>query len=107
MRANSQFVDALVTAEGARLNPIQMMIGPVTTGGRKRITFLMPTNLITSAKIRYKRPATTMPPQAYGSFSPIVMSLKIPVSRLAIVEKPPKKAKEEPKNAGTLNLEQM
>ena len=64
MRASIQFVDALETAEGARLKPIQIIIGPVTTGGRKRITFFMPASLITSARIRYNNPATTMPPQA-------------------------------------------
>ena len=62
--AKSQFLEALFTAEPARLKPIQMMIGPVTTGGRKRITFLTPTSLMISAKIRYKSPATTIPPQA-------------------------------------------
>ena len=30
----SQLVEALEIADGARLSPIQMMIGPVTTGGR-------------------------------------------------------------------------
>ena len=39
IKASSQFVEALLTAEPARLRPIQMIIGPVTTGGRKRITF--------------------------------------------------------------------
>ena len=64
MRARSQLVEALLMAEPARLSPMQMMIGPVTTGGRKRMTFLTPTSLIISARIRYKRPATTIPPQA-------------------------------------------
>ena len=104
--ARIQLVDALFTADGARERPIQMMIGPVTTGGRKRITFFTPTTLITSARIRYKAPATTIPPQAYGSFSPMVMSAKIPVFNCAIVENPPKNAKDEPKNAGTFNLVQ-
>ena len=62
--ASSQLEEALLTAEGARLKPIQMMIGPVTTGGRKRMTLLMPTSLMTTARCRYNRPATTMPPQA-------------------------------------------
>ena len=52
MTASSQFVDALLTADGARLSPIQMMIGPVTTGGRKCMTRFTPTTLITSARIR-------------------------------------------------------
>lgn len=32
--------------------------------GKKRITRLIPTNFTTAAIIRYKRPATTIPPQA-------------------------------------------
>ncbi len=62
--AKSQLLDALETAEGAKDNPMQMMIGPVTTGGRNLMTFLTPISLITSAKTRYSTPATTMPPQA-------------------------------------------
>ena len=34
MIAISQFVDALEIADGASDKPIQMIIGPVTTGGR-------------------------------------------------------------------------
>ena len=34
IRAMSQLVDALEIAEGARESPMQMMMGPVTTGGR-------------------------------------------------------------------------
>lgn len=30
--ARNQLEEALLTAEGARLRPIQMMMGPVTTG---------------------------------------------------------------------------
>ena len=37
-RASHQQDEALVTAEGARFRPMQMMMGPVTTGGRKLIT---------------------------------------------------------------------
>ena len=62
--ASHQFSEALVTALGARIRPMRMMIGPVTTGGKKRITRLIPTNFTTAAIIRYKRPATTIPPQA-------------------------------------------
>ena len=43
---------ALLTAEGARESPIQMMMGPVTTGGRKCITFLTPTSLINNERTR-------------------------------------------------------
>ena len=104
MIASSQFWEALLTAEGAKERPIQIIIGPVTTGGKNLITFLMPINLIISASTKYSAPATTIPPQAYGSFSPIVILANLPVSKLATVEKPPKKAKEEPKNAGTLSF---
>jgi len=34
INAISQFVDALAIADGASERPIQIMIGPVTTGGR-------------------------------------------------------------------------
>ena len=34
MSARGQLVFALLMAEGARERPMQMMIGPVTTGGR-------------------------------------------------------------------------
>ena len=64
MRAISQLVEALFTADGARLRPIHIIIGPVTTGGRNLITLLTPTSLIISASTRYKRPATTTPPHA-------------------------------------------
>ena len=62
--ARIQFVFALFTADGARLRPIQIMIGPVTTGGRKRITRFTPTSFTTSARTRYNAPATTIPPHA-------------------------------------------
>ena len=52
INASSQFVDALETADGARESPIQIMIGPVTTGGRNFITFFTPISLITSASTR-------------------------------------------------------
>ena len=44
--ASGQLVEALEIAEGARLSPMQIMIGPVTTGGRKRITRLTPMTLM-------------------------------------------------------------
>ena len=52
MMARSQLVEALDTAEGARERPIQMIMGPVTTGGRNFITFFTPKSLITSASTR-------------------------------------------------------
>ena len=102
-RASHQQVLALFTAEGARFRPMRMMIGPVTTGGRKRMTFFTPTSLITPARMTYSRPATTMPPQAYCSFSEASMAAYLPESRLAMAWKPPRKAKEDPRKAGTLS----
>ena len=52
INAKIQFVEALAIALGARLKPIQMMIGPVTTGGKKRMTRLTPANLMISAKTK-------------------------------------------------------
>ena len=62
--ARSQLVEALEIADGARESPIQMIMGPVTTGGRYLITFFIPISLIIKARIRYSTPATTIPPQA-------------------------------------------
>ena len=50
--ASNQLVDALVIAEPASERPIQIMIGPVTTGGRNFITLLTPTSLIISASTK-------------------------------------------------------
>ena len=47
-----------------RFRPIRMMIGPVTMGGKKRMTFLAPTSLNSRASTRYSRPAITTPPSA-------------------------------------------
>ena len=47
--ASHQQEEALETAEGARFRPIRMMMGPVTTGGRKRMTFFTPTSLMMAA----------------------------------------------------------
>ena len=52
INAKIQFVEALAIALGARLKPIQIMIGPVTTGGKKRMTRFTPANLIISAKTK-------------------------------------------------------
>ena len=62
--ASSQLVSADEMAVPASESPMQIMMGPVTTGGRKRITRFTPINLMIAASTRYKRPATTMPPQA-------------------------------------------
>ena len=63
-RATSQLLEQLLMAEGARIRPMAMMMGPVTTGGKKRITFLLPHTLQISASTRYSRPAQATPAQA-------------------------------------------
>ena len=40
------------------------MIGPVTIGGKKRMTFLTPKALKSAARTRYTSPAQTTPKQA-------------------------------------------
>ena len=60
----SDGVSIMEIADGARESPIQMIMGPVTTGGRYLITFFIPISLIIKARIRYSTPATTIPPQA-------------------------------------------
>ena len=62
--ASHQLVEALVTAVPDRFRPMRMMMGPVTMGGKNRMTFLAPTSLNSSASTRYSRPATTTPPSA-------------------------------------------
>ena len=42
-----------------------------------------------------------MPPQAYCSFSPASMAAYMPLSMAPMAAKPPRKAKEEPRKAGT------
>ena len=42
-------VAALVMAEGARIRPMEMMMGPVTMGGKKRMTFFTPKRWISRA----------------------------------------------------------
>ena len=42
MTATSQLVWQLVIAELARIKPMEMTMGPVTTGGKKRMTRLAP-----------------------------------------------------------------
>ena len=41
-----------------------MMMGPVTTGGKKRMMRPMPKTVISRLMTRYTRPANTTPPQA-------------------------------------------
>ena len=62
--ASHQQVLALLTAVPDRFRPIRMIMGPVTMGGKNRMTFCAPTSLNSSASTRYSRPATTIPPMA-------------------------------------------
>ena len=55
---------ALLMAEGARIRPMEMMMGPVTTGGKNRITLFTPKRWMSPATATYTRPAATTPPQA-------------------------------------------
>ena len=67
--AMGQFVDAFVMAELARMSPMEMTMGPVTTGGKKRMTRVAPNTLNSADNTRYRRPAHATPRQAYGSRS--------------------------------------
>ena len=64
IRAIHQLSEQLLMAEGARIRPMAMMIGPVTTGGKKRMTFFEPKALQISERTRYSRPAQATPTQA-------------------------------------------
>ena len=54
----------LSMAEEDRIRPMAMMMGPVTMGGKKRITRLTPTLFIMAASITYSRPDTATAKQA-------------------------------------------
>ena len=64
IKATNQFCWQLFTALPAKPRPIAIIIGPVTTGGKNRITFFTPTSLINAAKTRYTRPAQATPKHA-------------------------------------------
>ena len=68
-KAIHQLVLQLEMAEPDRVKPMAMMIGPVTTGGKKRITFFGPKAANKPARMKYIKPAQTTPMQAYGSDS--------------------------------------
>ena len=72
MTATSQFVAQLSIADFESERPIAIMIGPVTIGGKKRITLFTPKALMSPASMTYTSPAVATPRQAYGrsSFSP-------------------------------------
>ena len=52
IRARNQLALAFEMALPARESPMQMIMGPVTTGGRKRMTRFTPTRRITRASTR-------------------------------------------------------
>ena len=54
----------LLMAEEERFRPMAMMMGPVTMGGKKRMTFLAPKTLNRYARMTYTRPAHATPKQA-------------------------------------------
>ena len=62
--ATGQLAWQLLTALELRLRPMAMIMGPVTMGGKKRITRLTPKILNSRLSTRYKRPAQATPKQA-------------------------------------------
>ena len=60
----SQFDEAFVMAEEARISPMQMTMGPVTTGGKKRMTRAAPNTRNSADSTRYRRPAHATPRHA-------------------------------------------
>lgn len=55
--AISQLAEQLVIAELERIRPMEMMMGPVTIGGKKRMTLLTPKALNSADRITYISPA--------------------------------------------------
>ena len=76
--AINQFLEQLFTAELASVNPIAITIGPVTTGGKKRIMRAVPNALNSADNIRYKIPAHATPKQAYGNISGSLLGATTP-----------------------------
>ena len=62
--ATGQFVSQFATADEARISPMQMTMGPVTTGGKKRMIRWGPNTLNRAEITRYSRPAQATPRQA-------------------------------------------
>ena len=65
IKAKPQLLEQFSTADLERFKPIAMIIGPVTTGGKKRITFPAPKIRKAKARARYIRPARATPKHAY------------------------------------------
>ena len=95
--ATTQFVLQLAIAEGARIKPIAMIIGPVTTGGKNFITRFTPNPFIKADITIYTSPAQKTPPHAYGSIS----LFGAPFTMGATAPYPPRNANDEPRKAGT------
>ena len=62
--AIGQFVSQLAMAELARISPMQMTMGPVTTGGKNRMMRCGPNALNSADTAKYKSPAQATPRQA-------------------------------------------
>ena len=62
--AISQSAEQLLIADWDRVRPMAMMMGPVTMGGKKRITLPVPKILINRDNTRYSRPEQATPKQA-------------------------------------------
>ena len=62
--AISQLAEQLAMAPWERVRPMAMMMGPVTMGGKYRMTFWGPKTLNSSASTRYRRPAQATPKDA-------------------------------------------
>ena len=62
--AIGQFVSQLAMAELARISPMQMTMGPVTTGGKNRMMRCGSNALNSADTTKYKSPAQATPRQA-------------------------------------------
>ena len=54
----------LLIAEEDRIRPMQMMMGPVTIGGKNFMTFFTPNALNSADRMTYISPAQATPKQA-------------------------------------------
>ena len=82
---------AILNATGLSLNPITIIIGPTTTGGKNDFIFSTPNFKTIKDIITYTRPADIIPP--FNIATPCSLKTK------AVA---PIKAKDEPKNTGTI-----
>ena len=81
----------MLNATGLSLNPITIIIGPTTTGGKNDFILSTPNFKITKDIITYTRPADIIPP--FNTAIPCSLKTK------AVA---PIKANDEPKNTGTI-----